>query len=465
MKHLTDEQLATLSSPIPERISAALENRDPESAKALCDEFHGEWVLLHDIFLDWTAAMLSYVGEKHSQEQLREATVWSVAQYLRPLYDAETTAPRLDERERTDAATETFVATKESGDRQKLVQWTNIWHAHYSRFAKIEERDDCFLLHQDPCGSGGRLLRSGAYELPKNFHLVPHMRFSTGEEKDFPVYCFHCFAGIEGNLELTGKAVFLVDRPPREKSDVCIFRIPKETPSRERLFAEAELRALCRPRMAMAKDAIDRGEISQAREFVHDWSSDCLALHDVYRNWSTALLTFIYERWGYEELVEALRRSIRPWVFGRVAAPALDTLHRQLASDGSVARVRNLSRILRSDHGSFDVAEDDEKFTFIYECGSGGRLIKEGAYGERGWARLKEATPLTRGIKDYPIYCAACKAVTDTLSVGLDRLPIVVDHEGGPPGCPCRIYVYKDGARVPEKFETLVTQELTREAV
>ena len=64
----------------------------------------------------------------------------------------------------------------------------------------------------------------------------------------------------------------------------------------------------------------------------------------------------------------------------------------------------------------FRLAEDADKVTFILEpCGSGGRLINEGAYygtDSRPLSLMPQASAATFGEPDFPIYCNHCSELT-----------------------------------------------------
>jgi hypothetical protein len=57
---------------------------------------------------------------------------------------------------------------------------------------QVREEADHFVLDQTLCGSGGRLIASGAYEGPGALPMVTEPAALTAGRSEFPVYCTHC---------------------------------------------------------------------------------------------------------------------------------------------------------------------------------------------------------------------------------------------------------------------------------
>ncbi|MCL2125298.1 MAG: hypothetical protein FWH33_04825, partial [Oscillospiraceae bacterium] len=103
-------------------------------------------------------------------------------------------------------------------------------------------------------------------------------------------------------------------------------------------------------------------------------------------------------------------------------------------------------------HQHMEIVEDDEKAVITNRpCGSGGRLIQMGGYGEEvGLARISEPSDLTFGTSDYPIYCVHCPLFNrNSIDENGDFLFINI-----PPGdgSSCQFIFYKDKKDIPEEY-------------
>ena len=164
--------------------------------------------------------------------------------------------------------------------------------------------------------------------------------------------------------------------------------------------------------------------------------SEFLAMHDLYRDWVTDILTFIGKRYGEEVLYEALKETV-----GGYTA--------RLSSRYTNKPIRRKMEILvaglRGHLQPFKIEEDDEKFIITPQpCGSGGRLIKEGGYGPPyNFLKIEKPQPMTFNRSNFPVYCAHCyfHNITATEPGGPPLFITGPSQELGEK--PCRIYVYK----------------------
>ena len=102
--------------------------------------------------------------------------------------------------------------------------------------------------------------------------------------------------------------------------------------------------------------------------------------------------------------------------------------------------------------GAVDVAEDDDKITLSFRCGSGGWLIDRGAYeGPDALATLSERGPRTFGRSELPVYCAHCSVNNEMQAVEWRGSLTTVEHPPQAPGEPCVHEVYKRADAVPEE--------------
>lgn len=168
-------------------------------------------------------------------------------------------------------------------------------------------------------------------------------------------------------------------------------------------------------------------------------------MHDVYLNWTTALLSFVGKRYGNEALLEALKESMASW-----RGPLSDSYSRQDLR----RQVEMYAAGLRGHLQPIRIEEDDEKVTFYMEpCGSGGRLLSNGAYEPpRDFLKIKGAHPWTFGREDFPVYCAHCP-LGDIIPIEQGVLPWAFHEPSQNLGEePCRMVMYKDPQAVPAEM-------------
>jgi len=221
----------------------------------------------------------------------------------------------------------------------------------------------------------------------------------------------------------------------------------------DRWFSPEELERLSRPTMDRAIEAIDAGEVEEARglcsEMKHEWQM----LHDLMANGVLDLVSFIQQRLGDEGVAEAWTESMgRGWRRHHDAIVALD--RRDLV--GLLAatwRAHSCSGV-GPNPGSFTITEDDEKVTFTMNpCGSGQRLVRNGAYeGLPDGGGTREAHDWSFGRKGFPLYCTHCSFMNESMPIQWSGYPL---YPSDPPDDyakdPCTWYWYKDPDAIPER--------------
>lgn len=223
--------------------------------------------------------------------------------------------------------------------------------------------------------------------------------------------------------------------------------------SEERLFADEELQELAKPGLESVLEAIDAGDSEKAKRLITRMHKEWLGTHDVYRDWITAILTFIGRRFGDKALYEAFEESL---------APALKPLMEFLMKGSRRDMVEGMAAAMRGHLGAYmKIEEDEEKFTFlIYPCPSGGRMVSEGCYGpSRNFLKVAKPQPMTYGRADLPVYCVHC-AFQDSLPIDWSGEPVWLTEPAEKLGQePCRRYVYKRARDIPARFYERVGKE------
>jgi hypothetical protein len=207
--------------------------------------------------------------------------------------------------------------------------------------------------------------------------------------------------------------------------------------SEERYFDDAELKALGQRTLDLLISSIDKGDRATAGKLAQRMYNEFLGMHDLYRDWVTHLLTFIGERFGDEVLAEALQETVEGYT---------RRLTKRYAGKSARQRIEMLLAGFRGHLHPFDVQEDDDTFVITPRpCGSGERLIQEGAYDPpRKLLRIQKAQAMTFNQADFPVYCAHCYFQNHVPREPGDAPLFVTEPSPQLGEKPCRILIHKE---------------------
>ncbi len=216
--------------------------------------------------------------------------------------------------------------------------------------------------------------------------------------------------------------------------------------AKERLFSAEELAEMGKPTVEAIQEAIDQGDGEKAKKLSRRMYKEFLAMHDLYLHFVTGLLSYVGREYGdqalYAGLHEACAAFLRP----------LAEVYRGMEPR---RRAELMASGLRGHLQPLKVEEDDEKFTFMMQpCGSGGRLLLQGAYDgpPNNFHKVGKAQPMTYGRENHPVYCVHC-AFQEILPIEWEGVPLFITEPSANLGVePCRIYIYKDPADIPARF-------------
>lgn len=213
------------------------------------------------------------------------------------------------------------------------------------------------------------------------------------------------------------------------------------------LFTENELREMERRTVDRLTDAIDSGDVEQAKKLARRMYNEFLSMHDLYRNWITATLSEIGRRYGDDALDQITTEGVRAWW-----KPILDGMPK--GEDALRARIKMYTSGLHGHLQPLQIREDDEKVEIkLCPCGSGGRLINEGKYeGKYPFYKIEKAQVMTYGRTDYPVYCAH-EAAMEIIDIEENGTPFIVVEPAAKLGAEhCSVLIYKDPKKVPAKY-------------
>ena len=210
----------------------------------------------------------------------------------------------------------------------------------------------------------------------------------------------------------------------------------------ERTFTQKELEEMGTRTVDLIERAINSGDRETAKKLSQRMYKETLAGHDFYRDWVTALLTFIGKQYGDDVLHKALEES-----FGPLLEPMLD-----MYEEADIRqRVQLFAATLRAHYQPVEISEDEEKFIFRTKpCGTGGRLVLEGKYGPpRNYLKVKKPQAMTYWKEDFPVYCCHGYFVA-SIPVAKGRVPAFFEIPSNEIGKEsCEFWLYKDPNTIP----------------
>ena len=206
--------------------------------------------------------------------------------------------------------------------------------------------------------------------------------------------------------------------------------------NKNRVFSQQELESMGARTLDFLQESIEAGDKETAMKLSRRMYNEFSAMHDLYRDWVTDLLTFVGNRLGDDGLYEALKQSVDGYT---------KNLGNRYADKSIRRKLEILAAGLRGHLQPFEIEEDDEKFTITPKpCGSGERQIEGGGYGPpRNFMKIRKPQPMTFDREDFPVYCAHC-FFQNMASPEPGGAPLFVTEPSPRLGeRPCRIYIYK----------------------
>jgi hypothetical protein len=219
----------------------------------------------------------------------------------------------------------------------------------------------------------------------------------------------------------------------------------------DRIFTQAELEEMGKRTRDLIDEAIDRGDLEKAKRLNHRMYAEFLAMHDLFRDWITGLLSYVYDNYGVEALDDSMKQAISSWF-----KPMVELYEKA----DFRTKVNMLAMGLRGHLQPMEITEDDEKVCIrMIPCGTGERLIKDGAYEPpKNFSTVTGSHALTWGRPECPVYCAH-EPMLEILPIDWVGHPVWAvypqeDRWGG-----CRFCVYKKVEDIPEVVYQRVGKE------
>jgi len=205
-----------------------------------------------------------------------------------------------------------------------------------------------------------------------------------------------------------------------------------------------ELEELSMSNLAMVLQALDEGNIEEARKRVIRMDDEAKRMHDTMTNFASVLLTYIGETYGDEEVVKALR----------FRHEHVEQDQKNMMTMSPEEAVRHKALIHRGHHSQVTVTEEEDRFVLKLDpCNTGGRLMLEDSRKpSTPFGKVKKPIPESwkrLGISYYCVHCAQNSIVS--VEKGAPH-PICIYERPKNPNEPCYQYFYKRTGDVPNKY-------------
>ena len=185
----------------------AIEASHWDASLALADRLQTELMWVHDLLLLWSASFLSFIGEKQGDDAV--AKVWEDGVY------------------HLHAGHQSKESTATSD--QDLLEMVALGTRGHGAAIGITEKEDYFDLSIEHCGSGGRLIRGGAYDGAESLYRMQGPSLATYKQRDFPSFCTHCYINSKTSLKNTsGQPRIQIIASDRPGYETCAARIYKQ---------------------------------------------------------------------------------------------------------------------------------------------------------------------------------------------------------------------------------------------
>jgi hypothetical protein len=420
----TEDELKELATAPGDRAAAALDRGDMAAAREIASGSVDLHFSTRDIYLAWNTLTLGYIEREFGAQALERSVPACLRTIARPWAEwfrngvsreaVQSLAMifRMDGSQlaaiEEDADTIVFVSPNWAANRADAIPGT----PDLRIVSTAIERLCCEWLGYPPFvfadGRGGEPLRLTIY---KNPLAVPDSVFERlGVSRDV--------ARIGAAFDVSGALLFDADE-------------------REGMRFQA---------YDLAVRAIDAGDLDLARRHLMLSKTEWYPGHHFGRDLITAQTGWILENYGVQHCWDSVEQCYNLPTMGQV----LDQVDTMPYRD----QVQWLATLFHQHGMKYDLLEDDGGFCFDTKpCGSGGRLIEEGAYAApKNLPMVKGPNVESFGVDEMPVYCMHCPGTNKH----------VLEHDGPyfllvEPGIKdghitghCRFNIYKSQEAIPQ---------------
>ncbi len=206
--------------------------------------------------------------------------------------------------------------------------------------------------------------------------------------------------------------------------------------------------------LKQAYEAMEHGDLAEAKRVVEYARLEWQVVHDMYVNWSWSFFTYIANTYGEKEMEKAMRTVLGSYYkdrYDKVMAADVKT-QLQLTLEGLRGHLMGKDR-----QGEIEVTEEKERYVLKLDpCGSGGVARQRVESGKEPRPDLfgfsEKAGPLTWGKKHVCHYCAHCAMVNEILAIENYGHPMRITEYPEKAEDPCIWYIYKDPKAIPAEY-------------
>jgi hypothetical protein len=212
------------------------------------------------------------------------------------------------------------------------------------------------------------------------------------------------------------------------------------------LFEPEERDAMCRQAFELAASALEGGDDVTARKYLALSKTEWYPMHHFMRDWVTSMLSWVHDNLGVGAVWDCVEAAYNRPIMGQMMA--------QVAQLELREQVTMLGTLFHQHGMKFDIVESVGGFEFrTAPCGSGGRLVDEGAYAEpKAFATVHGNGVETFGLEELPVYCMHCPATNRMVLEQGGPYVLLVEPDLHPDGTirgHCSFHVLRSAQDVP----------------
>ncbi len=228
----------------------------------------------------------------------------------------------------------------------------------------------------------------------------------------------------------------------------------------KRALRRDDLPDLGTPTQEQIVQAIDEGNLEEAKNLARYIIPEGKALHDLFCDWIYDIYTKVGAEQGDEAVFKLSRATQETWMMRRTwkaftKLPVLDQVY-------LTAEIMRSHRGGPLQDGALELIEETDRISIKMDpCGSGGRMRRgdpvDGTPSRLGppynFGVTQKAYPWSWGKKGVPYYCLHC-AVNEILPIEWGGYPLWVTGYTDDHQAPCYWHFYKKPELVPEEYFT-----------
>ncbi len=228
----------------------------------------------------------------------------------------------------------------------------------------------------------------------------------------------------------------------------------------KRALRRDDLPQMGEPTQEQIIQAIDEGNLEEAKNLARYIIPEGKALHDLFCDWIYDIYTKVGAEQGDEAVFKLSKATQETWMMRRtwkafVKMPVLDQV-------SLTAEIMRSHRGGPKQDGALEIIEEDDRISIKMDpCGSGGRMRRgdpvDGTPSRLGppynFGVTKEAYPWSWGKKGVPYYCLHC-ACNEILPIEWGGYPLWVTGYSDDHQAPCYWHFYKKPELIPEEYFT-----------